>query len=160
MTQGLSVMAHDDAEAAHNLHARCFPPHETWSVGAFRESLCEPSTLGLAWQLDTRLDGMILLQRVRPDAEILTLAVDPDARRQGLASALLQGARTLLGPYGIDRILLDVAADNHVAIQFYENSGFHEDGRRKNYYLRSGGEHVDAILMSRQLAGHGTESEA
>ncbi|WP_143435242.1 GNAT family N-acetyltransferase, partial [Henriciella aquimarina] len=98
--------------------------------------------------------------RVPPDAEILTLAVHPDARRQGLARRLLTAARPLLGQHGVDRLLLDVAADNHGAISFYENCGFVADGRRNNYYSRPDGSRVAAILMSRPIAGHAAESEA
>lgn len=158
--EGVQILRAEDAGEASALHALCFPAGETWSETAFRDSLALTSTLGLATGSGGRLTGLILLQRTPPDAEILTLAVHPDHRRQGLARTLLTGARTLLGPYGVDRLLLDVAADNTGAISFYESMGFLADGRRMNYYPRQGGKRADAILMSRAIAGQSGESEA
>lgn len=160
MNPALSLLVPDDAHDAHTLHTRCFSAEDIWTAKNFRDSLSNPSTLALASHRDDRLSGMILIQRVRPDAEILALAVDPEHRRQGIAAQLLAGLYPLLGPYGIERLLLEVAADNTPAKHFYEKYGFCEDGRRKNYYQRNGEKRVDAILMSRTLAGHATESEA
>ncbi|WP_300381741.1 GNAT family N-acetyltransferase [Henriciella sp.] len=160
MNAGLSLLTPEDAPYAHTLHARCFASEDVWTVTALRDSLSAPSVLALAKREDEKVHGMILVQRVQPDAEILTLAVDPEHRRRGLAGQFIAGLYPLLGPYGIDRLLLEVAADNTPAKHFYEKYGFCEDGRRKNYYQRHGEKRVDAILMSRTLAGHAAESEA
>ncbi|MEQ9315152.1 MAG: N-acetyltransferase, partial [Henriciella sp.] len=146
--------------AAAVLHETCYPHGDNWSALSYRDSLDLPTTLGLAAEQGPRLIGLILIQRTPPDAEILTLAVSPAHRRRGLAAQLLRQAAQLLGPYGVDRLLLDVAADNDGAITFYKASGFLADGRRKNYYQRGSGQSVDAILMSRTAAGQTGESGA
>lgn len=156
----LRLLAIEDAGEAHALHALCFDPAETWSTKAFEESLALASTLGLAAADDDTLSGMILVQRTPPDAEILTIAVHPARRRQGLARALLNGAAQLLGGYGVDKLLLDVAADNAPALAFYKTQRFTIDGRRRNYYSRRSGGQVDALLLSRAAAGHLAQSEA
>lgn len=160
MNPPLRLLTRGDAAAAHTLHAQCFPAEGIWSAWAFRDTLALPTTLGLACESQGRLTGMILAQKIPPEAEILTMCVDPDHRREGLASALLRGLCSLLGPYGIGRLCLDVAEDNPGAIAFYESSGFLADGRRKRYYERSAGVRMDAILMSRPIAGQARESEA
>lgn len=156
----IRIMTREDAAAAARLHEDCFEHGDHWSAFSFRDSLALSTTLGLAAETDGNLAGLILLQRIPPDAEILTLAVRPQHRRQGLAAQLLSQAAQLLGPYGVDRLLLDVAADNDGAISFYEAAGFLEDGRRKNYYSRANSKHVDAMLMSRTIAGQIRESGA
>jgi len=161
VTQPLRLLTREDAAAAHALHALCFPPDEVWSAWAFQDTFALTTTLGVGAEDENgRLTGMIIVQKTPPDADILTMCVAPDKRRHGLAAHLLSGLVTLLGPYGMARLCLDVAADNTAAIKFYESSGFLKDGRRKNYYLRAGGARVDAILMSRAIAGHTGESEA
>ena len=154
MSRPVRLLSPEDAAAAHALHALCFP---AW---AFRDTLALATTLGLAAEADGRLAAMIIVQKTPPEAEILTMGVASDQRRTGLATQLIASLRDLLGPYGIGRLCLDVAADNDGAIQFYESCGFTVDGRRRNYYLRDGNVRVDAILMSRSFAGHTTESEA
>ena len=160
MTQPVRLLTSEDAAGVHALHARCFPPDEAWSAWAFRDTLALPTTLGLATEAGERLSGLILVQKTPPDAEILTMCVDPDHRRARLATGLLKGIIRLLGPYGVSRLCLDVAADNKAAIKFYESSGFLADGRRRNYYKRSDGTQVDAMLMSRSIAGQAEKSEA
>lgn len=160
MTQPARLLTREDAASVHALHACCFPPDEAWSAWSFRETLALPTTLGLATEAGERLSGMILVQKVPPDADILTMCVAPDHRRTGLGTDLLQGLIRLLGPYGVSRLCLDVAADNDTAIAFYQSSGFLADGRRRNYYKRSDGTQVDAVLMSRSIAGQAEKSEA
>ena len=149
----------DSARAA-MLHAACFDVGSEWSARSMRETLNAQTTLALGLEDGDHLTGLLLIQRVPPDAEILTICVHPDRRRSGAAQQLFDHAATLLGPYGIARLMLDVAGDNLAAISFYERNGFERDGVRKNYYRREGGGAVDAVLMSRPLAGHTHKSGA
>ena len=94
-------------------------------------------------------DGFILMQPLSGDgqmieAEILTLAVRPTARRGGLAGRLIVHAQLALAA---NRIFLEVAADNYAARALYEKFGFDETGRRKAYYKRADGTRQDAVLM-------------
>lgn len=95
-------------------------------------------------------DGFILMQPLTGagdaagEAEIVTLAVKPTARRAGLAGRLIAQAQAALGA---KVLFLEVAADNGAARALYEKFGFHETGRRKAYYKRADGTRVDAVLM-------------
>jgi ribosomal-protein-alanine N-acetyltransferase len=88
---------------------------------------------------------------VAGEAELLTLAVAPPARRRGRGRALLaafeQGARER----GACEAFLEVAADNAPAVALYAGAGYSELGRRPGYYSRAAGA-VDALLMGRALA--------
>jgi len=55
------------------------------------------------------------------------LAVDPNRRRQGLASALMNDLERRLRELGCAKINLQIRRDNLEAIAFYERLGFAED---------------------------------
>ena len=78
----------DDASSLEMVHASAFPEPEAWSAASFVESLRRHTVLGLGAFNDSALAGAILLQVLPPEAEILTLAVSPDARRTGVATRL------------------------------------------------------------------------
>lgn len=81
------------------------------------------------------------------EAEILRLAVDPAARRRGVARALvLEGLERLRGQK-VASCHLEVRMDNEGAIAFYKALGFARAGRRRGYY-RDGS---DAMVLSLTL---------
>ncbi len=90
-------------------------------------------------------DGFILVREAAGEAEILTLAVAPRARRQGLGRTLVDAAIARLGSADL---FLEVAADNIAAIALYQQNGFTQAGVRRGYYARPGGA-VDALLLKR-----------
>ncbi|WP_084421034.1 GNAT family N-acetyltransferase [Henriciella litoralis] len=157
---GIILLRPDDSARAARLHQASFPAEEVWSANSMQSAIELTSTLSVGLEQAGHLVGLLLVQKTPPDAEILTIAVDPSHRRKGYAQTLLDHARNLLGGHGIDRLLLDVAADNKPAIAFYTRNGFEQDGLRRSYYPREGGAAVDAVLMSRKLAGQIEESKA
>ena len=134
-----NIVRVSDAAALAALHAQCFD--RPWSSAAFENLLA-----GAAVAFGTA-DGFILLQAVPPEAEVLTLAVAPAARRHGLARRLLALAAAQLK---VERMFLEVAADNAAARALYAACGYAETGRRPAYYKSSGGA-VDAVLMQRDF---------
>ncbi len=96
--------------------------------------------------------GFLLSLHSVDTMELLTLAVDPAYRRQGLGTLLvrdfLDDARLL----GAANAFLEVAEDNIPAISLYKREGFLTEGRRRDYYRRSGNIRVDAYLLRCPLA--------
>ncbi len=150
---GILVLRRSDARAMSFLHGVCFSESERWNEQSFDELLILPTTLALGLDGHFGLNAFILVQNSDPDSEILTVCVAPTVRRAGLASQLFDGAVQILSQRGTARIMLDVAADNRGALDFYAALGFQEDSRRKNYYRRGKQPRIDAILMSRDIAG-------
>jgi [ribosomal protein S18]-alanine N-acetyltransferase len=72
-------------------------------------------------------------------ASLESLAVDPRARGQGVASSLLKSTIRRLKLQGVGRITLMVRRSNTVALQFYERRGFIAVRRAPGYY-EDGGE--------------------
>lgn len=120
------------------LHAASFD--RPWDRAAFADFLAQSHVRAFG-----TAQGFILLQKIDDAcAEILTLAVHPQARRFGLATRLIDHAARHLG---VDRILLEVAAPNQAARRLYEKLGFKESGRRLAYYKNADGSRSDAVLM-------------
>ncbi|MEO0720667.1 MAG: ribosomal protein S18-alanine N-acetyltransferase [Pseudomonadota bacterium] len=137
-----------DASELAALHARCFD--RPWSAHAFKDLLKLKTTLALVAE-DHSVDALSLVARLSDEAEILTLAVNPDRRRTGLARQLLQEAFANLKAAGTRRLFLEVSEHNSAAIALYASFGFAVSGRRPNYYLE-GTQRADAILMTRLLS--------
>lgn len=129
------------------LHARCFTRPPPWSVAAFTGLLTGPSVFAL-----TRTGAFLIGRAAAGEAELLTLAVAPEARRRGLARALLHGFETAAARRGADAAFLEVAADNAPAIALYHGAGWREVGRRPGYCTAPGECPVDALIFRRALA--------
>ena len=99
-----------------------------------------------------RDDGFILIRVVADEAEILTLAVRPQARRHGLGLSLVEQAAQTAAEHGAARLFLEVAEDNAAARSLYARAGFETAGRRPRYYARANGPAVDALLLSLNLS--------
>lgn len=147
------ILKTEDAAIMAALHHAAFSEGEAWTRDSFADLLALPSTLALGIAGEVGLSGLIVLQVTPDTADILTIGVAPHQRRKGLASTLLQAASLILGQKGVARLLLDVAADNSGAINFYTAQGFTQDNIRKSYYKRLDGSRIDAMLMSRPVAG-------
>jgi ribosomal-protein-alanine N-acetyltransferase len=80
-------------------------------------------------------------------ADLERIAVMPSRRRRGVARQLVDALCAAVRAQGAARMLLEVAADNHAAIGFYEAYGFTTISRRPGYY-RGG---VDALVMQLEL---------
>jgi ribosomal-protein-alanine N-acetyltransferase len=75
--------------------------------------------------------GFVVYRRIAEDErEILNLAVAPDCRRKGIASALL---RTCLERFQ-GSVFLEVRRSNTPAIEFYKLLNFKVVNARQNYY--------------------------
>ncbi len=94
--------------------------------------------------------GFILCRTGADEAEILTLAVASDARRQGLGAALVAAALAEAQARGARRMFLEVARTNAAAIALYETAGFRRVGERPGYYADAPGD-ADALVLRRDL---------
>jgi ribosomal-protein-alanine N-acetyltransferase len=145
-----------DLEPLARLHARCFP-EESWNAAALAGLLAMPGASARLAEATNAKEGaplgLLFALVVAEEAEILTLGVDPDRRRQGVARALLADLFARARSEGARRLVLEVAADNAAALSLYESQGFRPIGERRNYYRRIGGATVDAWLLQRPLIG-------
>jgi ribosomal-protein-alanine N-acetyltransferase len=132
--------ARDCARMA-ELHACAFA--DGWDAAAFRDLLGSPGVRALLAP-----DGFIVVRTAADEAEILTLAVAPGARRAGLGRALAGRAADLAREQGAMRLYLEVSAANVAARALYAALGFTEIGRRARYYADG----ADALVLSLGLS--------
>jgi ribosomal-protein-alanine N-acetyltransferase len=97
---------------------------------------------------DAALIGYVCYWVVFEECRLMTLAVEPSLRRQGLGRALLRHAMGRGREAGATRGLLEVRASNGAAIQLYEQEGFRRVAVRARYYTSPV---EDAVLMERAL---------
>jgi [ribosomal protein S18]-alanine N-acetyltransferase len=140
----------EDATALEAVHARAFD--SSWTAADIERLM---QIMGgyalLAEEAEKGPVGFILARTMAGEAEILTLAVAPWARRRGVARALIEAAAGEATRRGAGAMFLEVAADNPAARGLYGATGFAEAGLRRAYYARSGGPSADALVLRRAL---------
>ena len=129
------------------LHARCFTVPRPFSEAEFADLLSAGPVF-----LCADPAGFALGRAVAGEAELLTIAVDPDRRRQGHGARLLSRFAAEARARGADTAFLEVAADNRAARALYLAAGYAEVGRRPGYYRSPGRPPVDAVIMRAALA--------
>ncbi len=122
-----------------------------WSAETIGGLLLHPGAFGLFALAAEEPQGFILCRVAADEAEILTLAVLPEARRRGLGRALLAEVARRAAAAGAVRLLLEVSVLNAPALALYRSVGFRDVGRRKGYYVHAQGAAVDAAVMALDL---------
>ena len=136
------------------IHAEAFANY--WNPNDFNDFFAISGTTGLLAEAEGATNsfpaGMAVLRVIGDQADIITIAVRPRHRRQGLARALMQHAMDLAIKSGASTMYLDVEEGNIPAIYLYEALGFRQLSRRKLYYRQKDGTYTDALVMTRKLA--------
>lgn len=78
---------------------------------------------------------------------VLVFAVDPAVQGQGVGRALLRSLQSGMALEQIRQVELEVRADNHRAIDFYQRHGFHVAGVQEKAYKDGS----DAFVMMKPL---------
>jgi len=137
----------DFAELA-SLHKKCFA--EAWDERALKDLLASGAVARIAEE-NGRIVGFILFRTASDEAEILTIAVAPEARRAGTGRALVADASRAAAGQGAARLFLEVGVGNAAARALYTSLGFSQAGQRKAYYRTPGAEPEDALVLSAAL---------
>ena len=134
-----------DSDALAAIHAEAFDA--PWDATSLSALLASPGVFAVE-----EADGFILIRVVADEAEILTLAVRPAARRRGVGARLTGRGALEAARAGARRMFLEVAETNTAAMALYGQAGFVPSGRRKGYYPSTDGRRVDAVVMSLDLS--------
>ena len=126
------------------LHALCFTTPPPWSEAGFAGLLASPHVFLL-----TAPGGNAFARgrAIGPEAELLTLATDPAARRAGLARSLMARFEGEARARGAAHLFLEVAENNTPALALYAQCGFTRTGRRPGYYRDVSAQPVAALLL-------------
>ena len=133
-----------------SLERTLFPDYP-WSQAQFKEEIAgigtsrefllalnEGSVIGYA--------GIMVVAAGVP-ADLLTIAVLPDFRGQGIAQSMLAALESWAQEKGATEIILEVDTKNEGAIRLYEFAGYEKISIRANYYALG----VDALVMRKEF---------
>ena len=93
------------------------------------------------------LAGFALGRVVADEDELLTLAVDPMLRRQGIGADLMGQFLAKAKERAAQSVFLEVIDDNEAARALYLKTGFTVQGLRRGYYHFPNGMRRDAVVM-------------
>jgi ribosomal-protein-alanine N-acetyltransferase len=141
-----------DLAELHRLDQVCFARGIAYSRAELQYFLTHPRcSCWIAEQSEDKLAGFVIFERTtrhgRPAGHIVTLDIDPEERRRGLGTLLMQTAEEQIRQEGADILSLEVAENNPAARQFYRSLGFVARGRIAKYY----GGTVDAEVMEKVI---------
>jgi ribosomal-protein-alanine N-acetyltransferase len=142
----IRALTYQDLPQVIAIERRAFPT--PWSLAMFVLELSKSSGICLAAIRHQRLVGYLICSRYDTVWHVMNVAVDPENRRERVASALLSQLYSQIGDEKA-RYTLEVRCSNHVAIHLYEREGFRVAGLRPRYYQDNG---EDALIMWRTPA--------
>jgi ribosomal-protein-alanine N-acetyltransferase len=117
-----------------------------WSRTMFAGELAKTASLCLGAFDGERLVGYAINSRYVDAWHVMNIAVDPDFRRHGIATALLEELFELTSDGERRGYTLEVRVSNEGAVKLYERLGFHSRGIRRGYYTDN---REDALIMWR-----------
>ncbi len=135
------------------LMRRAFDPRfgEAWNLSQLAGVLAMPGARLTVALRRGRLLGFALVRTVFDESELMLIAVEPAARRAGIAAALVAEVQSTASRAGIRRLHLEVRRGNE-AIELYRTHGFAKAGDRPHYYRGPAGEVFDAETYVLSLA--------
>jgi ribosomal-protein-alanine N-acetyltransferase len=141
-----------DLATLHELDQTCFAEAIAYSRQELKYFLTHPRcSCWIAEYPEDKIAGFVIFERTRhqgqPAGHVVTLDIDPGARRQGLGTLLMQCAEEQLKRERALLISLEVAEDNLAARRFYRRLGFVTRSRIAKYY----GGRVDAEVMEKVI---------
>lgn len=95
---------------------------------------------------DSKIAGFIVVHG-GPNGHVITIDVDPAARRSGMGSLMLRAAEDRLCAAGSRAVGLETAVDNLAALSFYKRHGYSVVRTWPRYYSNG----VDALVMKKEL---------
>ena len=122
---------------------------EAWSEKSVASELDNPLSFWLVADDNGRVAGYVGSQTVMDETDMMNVAVHPDYRKQGIATALIVGLVEELRKKGSHCLTLEVRASNENAISLYRKLDFQQIGLRKNYYYNP---KEDALILRKEWA--------
>lgn len=132
MNYRIIPMEEHHIDGVRRLEELCFV--HPWSVENIAYQLNNENAFFLVAVQDNAVLGYIGITELFEVCEVNNIAVDPVARRQGIAQGLLNAAVAGAKSRGRELITLEVRVSNSGARALYEKNGFTQAGKRKDYY--------------------------
>jgi ribosomal-protein-alanine N-acetyltransferase len=142
----------EDLERMQEIEERCFAGPERLSPSQLAGLASRGDVACIVAEVDGRIEGFAMAHMHGEAARLLTIDVDPDARRLGIGRLLLRAAEREGAKWGCASMGLEVRVTNHGAISLYESAGYIRTGRVHGYYPGRGEGPEDALEMEKPLS--------
>jgi len=127
-------------------------PYSPWNTAQFKEEFAGiPTTRFMSVaEIDNTVIGYcgVFLPAPGVEADILTVAVLPEYRRQGIAREFMRQIEEWSHQRGASAMMLEVEQSNESAIELYKSLGYMKISVRMDYY----GPGKDAFVMRKEFA--------
>jgi ribosomal-protein-alanine N-acetyltransferase len=118
-----------------------------WSRSMFAGELAKAASICLgAFEDEGQMLGYLIVSRYVDAWHVMNIAVDPEQRRGGVATELLERLFELTSKDSRRGYTLEVRVSNQAAINLYQGLGFEARGIRRGYYTDN---REDALIMWR-----------
>ena len=144
----IRALALSDLDGIEDIEHRSYDT--PWSRSMFAGELAKPASLCLGAFEGEQLGGYLIVSRYVDAWHVMNIAVSPDFRRRGIATALLERLFELTDDRSRRGYTLEVRVSNDGAIRLYERLGFTARGIRRGYYTDN---REDALIMWREPGG-------
>lgn len=141
----IAPMEKAHVEKIAELEKLCFSA--PWSENSIASELENPLSLWFVAMRDDELLGYIGSQTVLDEADMMNVAVFPEARRQGVGKMLITTLVEALKEKAVRSLTLEVRVSNESAKAMYHKLGFLEVGRRPKYYFDP---REDALILRKE----------
>ncbi|WP_407920075.1 ribosomal protein S18-alanine N-acetyltransferase [Halopseudomonas salegens] len=140
----LRVMQESDIDSVLSVEYSAYS--HPWTRGIFLDCLKSGYECWILYRGEQQV-GHAVLTAAAGESHLLNLTVKPESQGNGFGRYLLQHMLVRAQHRQADVCFLEVRASNAAAIALYDQVGFNEIGRRKNYYPMVGGRE-DALVMA------------
>ncbi|WP_455477162.1 ribosomal protein S18-alanine N-acetyltransferase [Bartonella sp. B41] len=146
---GVSPLQEDDGALLYEIHRYCFIPF--WEKQVFDNFLTDHFTFGYKVYLvnePKKILGFCLYRLIIDEAEIITIAVHPHCRGQGIGRLLIKRTLHHLHRKRVIKLFLEVEETNLSALNLYRHFKFQKIAKRPAYY-QSKNSRTNAIVMQK-----------
>jgi [ribosomal protein S18]-alanine N-acetyltransferase len=127
-------------------------PYSPWNTAQFKEEFAGiPTTRFMSVaEAENTIVGYcgVFLPAPGVEADILTVAVLPEYRRQGIAKEFMRQIEEWAREHGASAMMLEVEHTNESAIELYKSLGYMKISVRMDYY----GPGQDAFVMRKEFS--------
>lgn len=139
-------MSHEDIHEVAKIEKMSFST--PWSETSFYAEVHNTHSIAKVAELENAVVGYICVRHLADECHLLDLAVHPDHRGKGIATALFKSIMEELKAGKCSSLFLEVRTSNDTARMIYEKFGFNIVGTRKKYYINPTD---DAVIMMMEL---------
>lgn len=146
----LTTLSDNDLENLYQLEQQLFPD-DSWDISALQDLFAQDYNHFFVVKELEKIIGYCIVQVMFDTAEILRIGVGQGYQGKGFAKNLLNIVVIFLINLSVEKLLLEVRADNISAIHLYQSFGFLQIHCRKNYYRLQNGLTIDALILQKTL---------